>query len=605
MEQSPLENNPDLSLVNNHYPNLPSDWEDYRDVIQELYLTKDMALPDVVEEMKRDYKFVATERQYKRRISEWHLDKNVKDEEMRTIIAVDAMRLRQGKKSTFHVRGRLVDRKKIDRFVQRKRIDRGALEGLPGMQHFTTTSHYSASDYDRPPIIYGSEDPGRGTSNRGLIHGNTSGTRGVKRARDLGIIVGDVGISLDSGRDHQHQKGSSPIRKRTRHAQAKDVSNGSVLLGESKESDDTSVSGTRVTASGVSAQRPLTHSEDMMASTISGSDWNHRGSAMKHLKHRQNQTEQRGVAQQDALEPQYYQQRSVSPFLRRDQSEPPPPDIDIKIETAVDGTMLPEPQSQNRVAGRRVSEHGLSPSMIEHVKKFMDDFSWAGIAPHVTLPNMTTLTADTARPSNRGCPIPSKSNSGAPEIPTHLATYQSSSQSSISDDSSISTEIDSRERHRKSLVGLHTPPSTAALGTPATKNPLHKLDLDFPSPYSLATSQKYFSEIETSLANGTAPPQAVLDDTQTSLDIASQLRALRALPGDASQIRLNYLSTHLDHLRGSLTNVSEEEPRGASKLTINDLLQAAENERPPDSPDATTLDRTFTDIYQDELYSPF
>ncbi|CAL8575608.1 hypothetical protein XPA_001523 [Xanthoria parietina] len=132
-------------------------------------------------------------------------------------------------------------------------------------------------------------------------------------------------------------------------------------------------------------------------------------------------------------------------------------------------------------------------------------------------------------------------------------------------------------------------------------NDTGKLDLDSPSPNSLATSQKYFSEIKTSLANGTAPPQAVLNDTQTSLDIASQLRAL---PEDASQIRLNYLSTQPDHLRGSLNNVSEEEPRGASKLTINDLLQAAENEQPPDSPDATTLDRTFTDIDQDELYIP-
>ncbi|KAI4110332.1 MAG: hypothetical protein LQ339_001499 [Xanthoria mediterranea] len=214
---------------------------------------------------------------------------------------------------------------------------------------------------------------------------------------------------------------------------------------------------------------------------------------------------------------------------------------------------------------------------------------------------MPILTADTARPSPGSCPIPSKSNSGTPEVPTRLATYQSSSQSSISDDSSISTEIDSRKRHRKCLVGLHTPPSTAALGTPATKNPLHKLDLDSPSPYSLATFQGYLSAIGTSLAKGTAPPQAVLDDTQTSLDIASQPRAL---PGDALQIRLNYLPTQPDHLRGSLNSFSEEEPRGASKLTINDLLQAAENEQPPDSPDATTLDRTFTDIDQDELYIP-
>ena len=346
----------------------------------------------------------------------------------------------------------------------------------------------------------------------------------------------------------------------------------------------------------------------------------------------QNETEQLELAQQNSVEPLWYKQQIVNPFLRTDQSEPTPPDIDRKTTNAVDGTMLTQPHSQTCVAGRQFSEHSVSPSMIEYVKKFMDEFSWAGIASlyeflisyreqhdpvnkqsgdyaanqQNTLPNMPILTADTARPSPGFCPIPSKSNPGAPEVPTHLATYQSSSQSSISDDSSISTEIDSRERHRKSLVGLHTPPSTAALGTPATNNPLHKLDLDSSSPYSLATCQKYFSEIETSLA--------VLDDTQTSLDILSQLRALRE---DASQIRLNYLSTQLDHLRGRLNNLrmfekivsqkkgaSEEEPRGASRLTINDLLQAAENEQPPDSPDATTLDRTFTDIDQDELYIP-
>ncbi|CAO1597792.1 hypothetical protein XANCAGTX0491_001587 [Xanthoria calcicola] len=269
MEQLPSENNPELSLVNSHYPNLPSDWEHYRDAIQDLYITKHMALPDVIEEMKRDYKFVATERQYKRRISDWHLDKNVKDKEMRTIIAVDAMRLRQGKKSTFHVRGRLIDRKKIDRFVQRKRIDRGALESLPGMQHLTSMSHYSASDCmsllpenvrcstppdDRPPIIYVSEDPGRGTSNRGLIHGNTSGTRGAKRVRDLGIRIGDVDVSLDAGHDHEHQKDSSPTRKRTRnshdtllHAPAKGGLNRSIWFEESDKDDDILVTGTSIT----------------------------------------------------------------------------------------------------------------------------------------------------------------------------------------------------------------------------------------------------------------------------------------------------------------------------------------------------------------------
>ncbi|KAI4273958.1 MAG: hypothetical protein L6R38_006221 [Xanthoria sp. 2 TBL-2021] len=172
------------SLENSQYLYSASDWEDHRDIIQHLYVTEDNPLPDVVDEMKRKYRFVATERQYKRRISEWHLDKNVKDEEMRAIIAVEAMRLRQGKKSTFYVRGRLVDRKKIDRFVQRKRIDRSALESLPGMQQFTKKNQYPASEYvsvlpanvrcstppeDRPAILKPSQNPGRGTSDRGLV----------------------------------------------------------------------------------------------------------------------------------------------------------------------------------------------------------------------------------------------------------------------------------------------------------------------------------------------------------------------------------------------------------------------------------------------------
>ncbi|KAL9035968.1 MAG: hypothetical protein Q9180_004570 [Flavoplaca navasiana] len=136
-----------MNKIEKNRPSQSSHWEEYRDIVQHLYVTEDKSLPDVVDEMKRKHQFYATERQYKRRITEWQLDKNVKDEEMRAIIAVEAMRLRQGKKSTFHVRGRRVDRKKIDRFVQRKRIDRNALDSLPGMQQSTNSTHHAASEY--------------------------------------------------------------------------------------------------------------------------------------------------------------------------------------------------------------------------------------------------------------------------------------------------------------------------------------------------------------------------------------------------------------------------------------------------------------------------
>ncbi|KAL9581988.1 MAG: hypothetical protein Q9212_003560 [Teloschistes hypoglaucus] len=107
-----------------HHPIGPRDWEHYRETIERLYVTDDRSLPEVVAIMTSLHGFVATERQYKRRISDWHLDKNVKDEEMRAIIATEASRLQQGKRSVFYVRDRQVDSKKIDRFAQRKKIDK-------------------------------------------------------------------------------------------------------------------------------------------------------------------------------------------------------------------------------------------------------------------------------------------------------------------------------------------------------------------------------------------------------------------------------------------------------------------------------------------------
>ncbi|KAL8964453.1 MAG: hypothetical protein Q9183_004438, partial [Haloplaca sp. 2 TL-2023] len=106
------------------------DWTIYRDTIERLYVTEDRSLPEVVALMKANG-FSATERQYKRRITEWNLDKNIKDDEMRAIITLRRFRRDQGKDSVFYVRGRLVDPRKIDRFASRKKINRdNALEPL-------------------------------------------------------------------------------------------------------------------------------------------------------------------------------------------------------------------------------------------------------------------------------------------------------------------------------------------------------------------------------------------------------------------------------------------------------------------------------------------
>lgn len=74
-----------------------------------------------------------SERQYKRKITEWHLDKNVKDSEVRYIIQVQSSRARLGKETTFRVRGRAVPSSKIERFRQRKGLRTNA-DMLPDYQ---------------------------------------------------------------------------------------------------------------------------------------------------------------------------------------------------------------------------------------------------------------------------------------------------------------------------------------------------------------------------------------------------------------------------------------------------------------------------------------
>ncbi|KAL9009120.1 MAG: hypothetical protein Q9173_005825, partial [Seirophora scorigena] len=105
-------------------PTSSQSWQDYRDLIQQLYVDEERSLPNVIEEVERLTGFCATERQYKRRISAWSLDKNIKNDEMKAIIAMEAIRLRKGKQSLFYVRGRQVDPKKITRFARRKNINR-------------------------------------------------------------------------------------------------------------------------------------------------------------------------------------------------------------------------------------------------------------------------------------------------------------------------------------------------------------------------------------------------------------------------------------------------------------------------------------------------
>ncbi|TGO60804.1 hypothetical protein BELL_1186g00020 [Botrytis elliptica] len=98
------------------------EWERQRINFTQLYTTEDKPLKEVMKIMENEYGFRATPRQYKRRIEQWKLDKNIKENDMRVILRKDLKRKREGKNSEFRISGREIDPKKIQRFAQRYKV---------------------------------------------------------------------------------------------------------------------------------------------------------------------------------------------------------------------------------------------------------------------------------------------------------------------------------------------------------------------------------------------------------------------------------------------------------------------------------------------------
>ncbi|RFU35720.1 hypothetical protein B7463_g554, partial [Scytalidium lignicola] len=97
------------------------EWEAQKSNFKSLYQTN--TLKRSMEIMEHNHGFSASERQYKRRIKKWGLDKNVKGEEMMRMAQIQLERkMVAGKPSSFRVRGREVGGQKIRRYVKRKEI---------------------------------------------------------------------------------------------------------------------------------------------------------------------------------------------------------------------------------------------------------------------------------------------------------------------------------------------------------------------------------------------------------------------------------------------------------------------------------------------------
>ncbi|QQK47519.1 Clr5 domain [Penicillium digitatum] len=100
-------------------PRRSDDWHEYREIIEQLYRNDQLKLRDVKRIMERDYKFFASEKQYKDRLAAWHVRKNIKAKEVHIMLRKQQKRAAQGKQTAFRVNGQNVDPKRIARFVRR------------------------------------------------------------------------------------------------------------------------------------------------------------------------------------------------------------------------------------------------------------------------------------------------------------------------------------------------------------------------------------------------------------------------------------------------------------------------------------------------------
>ncbi|KAJ5300278.1 hypothetical protein N7508_007521 [Penicillium antarcticum] len=110
---------PSLSPSNDHRTHRSGHWHEYREIIEQLYRTDQLKLRDVKRIMEQEYKFFASEKQYKDRLATWNVRKNIKAAEFEIMIRKKQKRAAQGKQTAFRRAGHVVDDKRIARFARR------------------------------------------------------------------------------------------------------------------------------------------------------------------------------------------------------------------------------------------------------------------------------------------------------------------------------------------------------------------------------------------------------------------------------------------------------------------------------------------------------
>ncbi|CZR67940.1 uncharacterized protein PAC_17839 [Phialocephala subalpina] len=131
----------------------PEVWELQKARFTQHYINEDRPLREVQGMMSSLYGFRATERQYKRKIAQWKLEKYIRDDDMQVVLRKQLKRkLEEGKESEVSVNGKPVPPQKMQRFVQRKRLTDEAIlayeAGTPS--YITCRTPFGESQQDGP-----------------------------------------------------------------------------------------------------------------------------------------------------------------------------------------------------------------------------------------------------------------------------------------------------------------------------------------------------------------------------------------------------------------------------------------------------------------------
>ncbi|KAI1845745.1 hypothetical protein JX266_008110 [Neoarthrinium moseri] len=98
-------------------PKCSKDWEDRREIIEQLYWQDDKELPEVMDLMKAIHGFQASKKQYKTKFRQWNIRKNISSQKKNAMLSIqERRRLVTNKETKFLYHGRLVAQYKLDRF---------------------------------------------------------------------------------------------------------------------------------------------------------------------------------------------------------------------------------------------------------------------------------------------------------------------------------------------------------------------------------------------------------------------------------------------------------------------------------------------------------